>query len=286
MRDFKVLVRFAEKSENLSRYFSEVMKEKMLDAKAEAELAVKALEGDQEAKNKIVLSNLRFVISVAKAYANKNAPLEDLISEGNKGLIEAIETFDPTTGFKFISYAVWHIRKNIFYYLNFNSRIVKLPGNVINEMKKYQSIEDAFITQFGREPSVEEILDVIENNKMESLRKGTIDLIKNKPVTVSLESSGNPDDEYSKAPIDWLHSEDSSENFADENDDKLKTSSLLSFLTPKEREMIELKYGLNGKESMNLAQIGRHFGRTNEWARLNINKIERKMKIIARKKNL
>jgi len=279
-------VRFAEKSENLSRYFSEVMKEKMLDAKTEAELAIKAQQGDQESKNKIVLSNLRFVISVAKAYANKSAPLEDLISEGNKGLIEAIETFDPTTGFKFISYAVWHIRKNIFYYMNYNSRLVKLPGNVLNEMKKYQSLEDMFIGQFGREPSIEEILDIMENNKMESFRKGTIDLIRNKPIAVSLESSSNPDDEYSKAPIDWLHSEDNVENFANESDDKIKATSLLSFLTPKEREIIELKYGLNGKELMNLAQIGRHYGRTNEWARLNVNKIERKMKIIARKKNL
>jgi RNA polymerase primary sigma factor len=158
MRDFKISVRITDTSQNLSRYFSDITKEKMLDPQVEADLAMRAKEGDVKARERIILANLRFVISVAKAYAGKNAPLEDLISEGNKGLIEAMEVFDPTAGFKFISYAVWHIRKNIFLYLSNNSRVFRIPGNVANELKRYQSMEDFFIGQNGREPSVDEIL--------------------------------------------------------------------------------------------------------------------------------
>jgi RNA polymerase primary sigma factor len=132
MRDFKILVRYANPTESLSRYFTEISKEEILTPEKEAELAFLAKEGDEKAKDKLIKSNLRFVVSVAKAYANNNIPLEDLISEGNKGLIEASDLFDPSTGFKFISYAVWHIRKYIFLYINNLSRSVRIPTNVTN----------------------------------------------------------------------------------------------------------------------------------------------------------
>ena len=131
MREFKITNRITNTTDNVNRYFNEISKYEILSPEKEAELAIKSKEGDEKAKDSILKSNLRFVVSVAKAYQSTNVPLEDLISEGNKGLVEAIETFDSTNGFKFISYAVWHIRKNIFLYLNNYSRSIRLPSNVI-----------------------------------------------------------------------------------------------------------------------------------------------------------
>jgi RNA polymerase primary sigma factor len=262
------------------------MKEKMLDPQVEADLAMRAKEGDIKAKERIILSNLRFVVSVAKAYTTKNAPLEDLISEGNKGLIEAMEVFDPTAGFKFISYAVWHIRKNIFLYLSNNSRVFRIPGNVANELKRYQSMEDFFIGQNGREPSVDEILLLVESNGIEPIKKGAIELIRNKPISISLESSSDPDDDYSKAPINWIQSEETQEKSIKDEDIKFMIVSILSHLQPMQRMIVEMKYGLDGKEPMSFNQIGNYFDRSPEWARNNLSKIEKRMKVIARKKGM
>jgi RNA polymerase primary sigma factor len=286
MRDFKISVRITDTSPNLSRYFSDITKEKILDPQVEADLAMRAKEGDIKARERIILANLRFVVSVAKSYTSKNAPLEDLISEGNKGLIEAMEVFDPTAGFKFISYAVWHIRKNIFVYLSNNSRVFRIPSNVASELKRYQSMEDFFIGRNGREPSVDEILLLLENNGIEPIKKGVIDLIKNKPVSISLESSSDTDDDYLKAPINWIQSEETHEKYITEGDVKFMVISILSHLNPRERMIVEMKYGLEGKEPMSFNQIANYFDLSPEWARNNFSKIEKKMKIIARKKGM
>ena len=174
MKDFKISIRFSNPTKNLSRYFSEVMKEDLLSPHEEFDLAVRAKQGDELAKEKIIKSNLRFVISVAKSYTGKSSQLEDLISEGNKGLIEAIESFDPTTGFKFISYAVWHIRKNILLYMQTKSRTIKIPINILCELKKYQEIENSFMNQYDREPSVDEILQLIDEKKLNPIDRKSV----------------------------------------------------------------------------------------------------------------
>lgn len=285
MKDFKILVRFSNPTENLSRYFSDIMKEDILDPQTEANLALRARDGDVVAKEKIIKSNLRFVVSVAKSYSGKNAPLEDLISEGNKGLIEAIELFDPTTGFKFISYAVWHIRKNILLYLSSSTRTVRLPGNIINELKRYQTIEDALTNQYDRDPTVEEVLNLIEEKGLNPISPSTIEVVKNKPTTIPLESTSNPDDEIGKAPINWISAEDI-DPFMKLEGEREVVSSILSHLKENEKMMVEMKYGLNGFPNMSFFQIGTHFGKTTEWARLNINKIERRLRVIATRKGV
>jgi len=137
MREFKIINRITGTSDNLTRYFNEISKYEILSPEKEAELATMARGGDTKAKEKILKSNLRFVISVAKSYVSEHSPLEDLISEGNKGLVEAIENFDPSNGFKFISYAVWHIRKNMLLYINNYSRVIRIPTNINQEMRNY-----------------------------------------------------------------------------------------------------------------------------------------------------
>jgi RNA polymerase primary sigma factor len=285
MRDFKILVRYANPTESLSRYFTEISKEEILTPEKEAELAFLTKEGDEKAKEKLIRSNLRFVVSVAKAYANNNIPLEDLISEGNKGLIEAADLFDPSTGFKFISYAVWHIRKYIFLYINNLSRSVRIPTNVTNEMRKYQSIEDAFVSYNGREPSIDEILEIMESNG-DPISISTINTIKNKPTSVPLENPDAKDDESAFSPINFIKSEYNTDNYTINEDMKVIINELLKHLSPIQREIMELKYGLGEsyKEPMSFSQIAEKMERTPEGIRLIAKKAERIMKLQAIKK--
>jgi RNA polymerase primary sigma factor len=287
MRDFKILVRYANPTESLSRYFTEISKEEILTPEKEAELAFLAKGGDEKAKDKLIRSNLRFVVSVAKAYATNNVPLEDLISEGNKGLIESADLFDPSTGFKFISYAVWHIRKYIFLYINNLSRSVRIPTNVTNDMRKYQSVEDSFVSYNGREPSIDEILEIMENNG-DTISNTAIDTIKNKPTAVPLENPDARDDESTFSPINFIKSEYDTDNYSINEDMKVIISELLKSLSPIQREIMELKYGLGEfyKEPMSFSQIAEKLERTPEGIRLIAKKSERIMKLQAVKKRL
>ena len=287
MREFKIVNRITNTTDNISRYFNEINKYVILSPKEEAELAVKSKNGDLKAKELILKSNLRFVVSVAKAYASQQNPLEDLISEGNKGLVEAIETFDPSTGFKFISYSVWHIRKNIFLYLNNNSRSVRIPVNVTQQLRRYQTIEESFISYHGREPSIDEMLLIIEENTDIELSKSTIETIKNTPRSIPLESNTDSDDDDSFSPINWIESETSTDSNIINEDLKKSISSILSELKPIERQITILKYGLGeNEEPQSFRQIGESFERTAEWARGISNKAERRIRVIASRRNL
>lgn len=288
MRDFKIVNRITNVTDNLNRYFSEISKYPVLSPDKELELAIKCSNGDSEAKEIILKSNLRFVVSVAKAYESNKVNIEDLISEGNKGLVEAIETFDHTTGFKFISYAVWHIRKNIFVYLNNHSRPIRIPANINQEMRKYQMIEEEFTAYNGREPSLDEMLEIINNPENDlKISNSTIETIKNNPISIPLENhgAGNSDGEVF-SPIDFIVSSEGSDNGIVEDDFKKLIMDVLSELKPIEREVIMLRYGIGKyKEPMDFKSIGEKMDRTPEWARNTAKKGEMKFKsITARRK--
>ena len=121
---------------SISSYFKEAAKEELITQEEEVKLAIKIREGDQKSLNKLVKSNIRFVISIAKNYQNMGLDLEDLISEGNYGLIKAAQKFDHTRGFKFISYAVWWVRQSILQALCETSRTIRIPVNIISENQK------------------------------------------------------------------------------------------------------------------------------------------------------
>jgi RNA polymerase primary sigma factor len=288
MRDFKILHRITNTSDNINRYFSEISKYEVLTPEKEAELALKSRNGDKKAKELILKSNLRFVVSVAKAYQSANAPLEDLISEGNKGLVEAIELFDPSSGFKFISYAVWHIRKNIFVYLNNHSRSIRIPANINQEMRRYQSIEGSFISHNGREPSVEEMLEIIENpDNNITISKSAIETIKSNPVSVPLEAGNPANEEETFSPIGWLSSQDTTDSNVLDGDFKKLINSVLLELTITERTVVMLKYGIGEyKEPASYIFIGEKFGKSTEWARIILKKAERKIYAIIRRRKI
>ena len=152
MRQLKIQQQITvRESKSVTSYFNDINKEQMVEPDEESDLAIKIQQGDKTALQKLIKANLRFVVSVAKQYQNKGLPLEDLISEGNIGLVKAAERFDHTKGFKFISYAVWWIRQSIMHALGEYSRQIRLPQNQIGLLRKINSEVIEFMQHYNRE---------------------------------------------------------------------------------------------------------------------------------------
>jgi RNA polymerase primary sigma factor len=163
MRQIKISQRITTReSIGLDKYLQDISRESLITAEEEVVLAQRIQAGDKEAIEKLAKANLRFVVSVAKQYQNRGLSLQDLINEGNLGLLKAAEKFDHTKGFKFISYAVWWIRQTIQQALLENSRLVRLPVNKVNTNNKINKAIAKLEQQFGREPSSEEISEMVK----------------------------------------------------------------------------------------------------------------------------
>src|SRR6187200_3153354 len=162
MRQLKISKQITNReSQSLDKYLQEIGKVDLLTADEEVELAKRIKEGDQIALEKLTKANLRFVVSVAKQYQNQGLSLGDLINEGNLGLIKAAQRFDETRGFKFISYAVWWIRQSILQALAEQSRIVRLPLNKVGLTNRIQKAFSQLEQEFEREPSPEELAELL-----------------------------------------------------------------------------------------------------------------------------
>lgn len=265
MRQLKITPdRLTTRTDNISRYFADVSGRPMLSSEEEFKIGLRAQEGDEEAIEQLISSNLRFVVSVAKQYAATGVLLEDLICQGNIGLCDAARMFDPTRGFKFISFAVWHIRKEILSYLNSDHRTVRIPQNVLNDLNKIRRADESILQEEGRYGTAEELQDAV--SKMG--KDFTIDHIRRvtgaDTRSVPLESD-NPD-EYG-APIDWLSSGTTTTQFTDESDLSEMTKIALSRLTNVQRDIVIRRLGINGDEPETFSTISRRYERTPEWAR-------------------
>ena len=163
MRQLKITKQVTNReTASLDKYLQEIGRVDLITAEQEVELAQRIKQGDQEALEKMVKANLRFVVSVSKQYQNQGLTLPDLINEGNLGLIKAAQRFDETRGFKFISYAVWWIRQSILQALAEQSRIVRLPLNKIGSINKINKAFSQLEQEFERPPSAEELADLLE----------------------------------------------------------------------------------------------------------------------------
>src|SRR6476660_8938198 len=163
MRQLKITKSITNReSASLDKYLSEIAKHDLITAEEEIVLAKKIRDGDHAALEKLTTANLRFVVSVAKQYQNQGLSLPDLINEGNLGLIKAAQRFDETKGFKFISYAVWWIRQSILQALAEQGRLVRLPQNKIGTYNKANKAYMAFEQEHEREPSTEELAELLE----------------------------------------------------------------------------------------------------------------------------
>tara|TARA_R110002050_G_scaffold295452_1_gene454278 strand:+ start:2230 stop:3093 length:864 start_codon:yes stop_codon:yes gene_type:complete len=264
MRQLKISQQITKReSKSLEKYLQDVSKEEMITAEEEVELAIKIQSGDERALNRLVRANLRFVISVAKQYQNTGLTLEDLINEGNLGLIEAAKRYDHTKGFKFISYAVWWIRQSILKAAADNSRTIRLPHNRLGEIQKISKASNEFEQKNERTPTAEELSELTEMdvNKVEMSLK-----MSKKQVSIDAPMSNDDDNNSLVSVLENSDTPDPSDSLLHESlsQDLERT---LAYLKGMEAEVIRLFYGLGGASEMTLEEIGNTFGLTRERIR-------------------
>ena len=281
MRQLKITKSITNReSAALEKYLQEIGKEEMISAEEEVELAQRIRHGDQKALERLTKANLRFVVSVAKQYQNQGMSLPDLINEGNLGLLKAAERFDETRGFKFISYAVWWIRKSILQAISEQSRIVRLPLNQVGSVNKIAHEINRFEQENERKPSLDEIAE-------------KIDLPEEK-----IDEAMNINGHHISVDAPFVEGEDNSllDVMANENspmaDSSLVEESLraeiqnaLNVLNERERNVIEASYGINRPE-LTLEEIGSKFGLTRERVRQIKEKAIRKLRSCSKNKIL
>jgi RNA polymerase primary sigma factor len=247
---------------SLDQYLKEISAYKLLTREEEVDLAQRIRKGEEEALDRLVRSNLRFVVSVAKKYQNQGVALSDLINEGNLGLIRAAHKFDETKGIKFISYAVWWIRQAILQALAEQSRIVRVPLNRAGALHRIGKRSAMLLQELGREPTVEELadeLDISEDEVRRTLSLSQTHLSLDAPLTPGEDNrlldylpdqfAAGPDDEtYDRALLDTVE-------------------EALGTLKEREAKILRLYFGLEAQEPMTLEEIGSLLGITRERVR-------------------
>lgn len=254
----------------LSLYIGDMVKFSVMSREEEMQTALAARGGDAEAREKMIKTNLRFVINIAKRYRNHGLPLEDLINEGNIGLIEAVNRFDPEKGFQFISYAVWWIKQAILKAINEKGRMIRLPVNRLNDINRILKFKDSFEKEHEKIPSEEEISEALDL-KPETVR----DLMNQTRDILSLETPVNQparDDNYTLSYMikDRLNQTPEEETLQESVKDKVK--EVLASLSKKEACILKYRYGLEDERPRSLKEIGKIFHLTKE----RIRQIERK----------
>ncbi len=282
MRQLKITKQVTNReTASLDKYLQEIAKYDLITADDEVELAQRIKAGDEEALEKLVKANLRFVVSVAKQYQNQGLSLPDLINEGNMGLIKAARRFDETRGFKFISYAVWWIRQSILQALAEQSRIVRLPLNKIGSINKINKAIAKLEQKNERPPTVEELaeeLDMSVDDVKESLKNAGRHVSMDAPLVEGEDSN----------LYDVLRAGDTPNPDKELMVESLRTEieRALSTLSEREADVIRLYYGLNGNHPLTLEEIGETFGLTRERVRQIKEKAIRRMKHTSRSKIL
>ncbi|NMM50450.1 sigma-70 family RNA polymerase sigma factor [Marinigracilibium pacificum] len=282
MRQLKISKQITNReSQSLDKYLQEIGKVDLLTPEEEVELAVRIKQGDQLALEKLTKANLRFVVSVAKQYQNQGLTLGDLINEGNLGLIKAAQRFDETRGFKFISYAVWWIRQSILQALAEQSRIVRLPLNRVGSLNKISKTFSELEQKYEREPSPEELAEVLEITASE-----VVDTMKISGRHVSMDAPFSQGEENSL--LDVLENDGEDKPDLELMSDSLRREVLraLSTLTAREADVIMLYFGLNGEHALTLEEIGERFNLTRERVRQIKEKAIRRLRHTSRSRAL
>ena len=251
-------------NEVLSIYLAEINRIPLISHKEEYELALKARKGDRAARERLLNANLRFVVSVAKKFRGQGLPLSDLINEGNIGLITALDKFEPEKGYHFISYAVWWIRQSIMKAISEKGRTVRLPLNRANELMQIQKAQKALIhDRETTDPSIEEIAEAtgLDSSLVSDLLTISQDI-------VSIDSPVKKGEESDTALGEFIEDEsDGPEKQVMDSALREEVRSLLTRLSDKERDIIELRYGLGGEKPMSLKEIGVRYSLTKERIR-------------------
>lgn len=262
MRQFKITKSITDRrTDSLDKYLQEISKEEMVTPEEEVELAKRIHAGDADAADRLVKANLRFVVSVAKQYQNQGLGLQDLINEGNMGLMKAAWKFDETKGFKFISYAVWWIRQSILQALAEQSRTIRLPFNQVNYLTKIARARNEFEQKNCRQATTEELAEMtgLPSDKIfESMVVSE--------NTVSADASFSEDEDG--ALLDIIPDKNAlpADSRVEAESIKIEIGRLLEVLPERARNILKAIYGIGCRE-MTIDEIGERYGLTRERVR-------------------
>jgi RNA polymerase primary sigma factor len=268
-------------TDSLQLFLKDIGKVRLLTAQEEVDLARRIERGDLDAKQKMVESNLRLVVSIAKNYRNQGLPFLDLIQEGTLGLVRAAEKFDYRKGFKFSTYATWWIRQAIARALADKARTIRIPVHVVEKLNKIGRAERKLVTELGREPTAEEIADVtgIEPDEVDSIKRSA-------QAPVSLEKPVGDEEESEFGQFIADERAESPYERAAEILTKEALREALENLSYRERRVLELRYGLGGEHPRTLDEVGRTFNVTRERIRQIENQSLKKLQSLAEAQKL
>jgi RNA polymerase primary sigma factor len=280
-RELRVTSKLNHKSTIGEIYRREVSKTHPMTPDEEFEVAMRARGGDERAREKLIKANLRFVLSMAKNFSSDSTTMDDLISAGNFGLVEASGKFDPTKGFKFISYAVWHIRKEMLNYIYENSRTVKIPVIKSQLLARAKRAAGEFLAREGREPTSEEIVEWMNSQEGGKKVDGAHlqDILQADVTPLSLSSPLGEDGGH----LSDVVGEEDSAFVGMFSDDSSGIRELMCSLQPREKFIVTKRFGLDGEEPWNFSEIGKALGRSGEWVRAHNARALKKMQIRGRK---
>ncbi len=260
-------------NDSVRMYLSEIGRVPLIDGRKEVELARRIRKGDAGAKQQLAEANLRLVVSIAKKYIGRGLSFLDLIQEGNIGLFRAVEKFDPERGFKFSTYATWWIRQAITRAIADQARTIRIPVHMVETINKLTHTQRRLVQELGREPTVEELsvemgMDI---KKVRHIQKISQDII-------SLESPVGSEEDSKLG--DFIEDEEAVNPFEATNRQLRKENvhAMLEFLTPRERKIIEMRFGLKDGIGHTLEEVGKEFGVTRERIRQIEAKVLQKMR--------
>lgn len=246
-----------ENSELLQKYFKDISRYPIYKGEEQMELAIKMRNGDKSARDKLINSNLRFVVTCAKQYVGQGVPLVDLINSGNLGLVQSVEKYDPSKGYYFISYAVWYIRKEILRAIYNTGRTIRYPITYITRITKVKKAYEDFVNKYGREPSDDELLQLANITQ-----KQYNSVVLNKSYCQSIDT---PITDDGKTTVENILTEDItpfSDSFTKET-----ISSALKILNPREYKVITEFYGLEGQYERTIKDIAKEMNLGDERIR-------------------
>ncbi len=249
-------------NDSIRMYLCEIGKVDLLTAKEEAELARKIAKGDQSAKAKLAEANLRLVVSIAKKYIGRGLSFLDLIQEGNIGLFRAVEKFDPNRGFKFSTYATWWIRQAITRAIADQARTIRIPVHMVETINKLTHTQRRLVQELGREPLIEELAA-----EMDMDEKKVRHILKISQDIVSLEAPVGAEEDSKLG--DFIEDDDALSPSEQTNRQLIKENihEMLQYLSPRERKIIEMRFGLKDGIGHTLEEVGNEFGVTRERIR-------------------
>lgn len=243
-------------------YMREIVKTDLLTPEQEVELAGRIRDGDESAREHMIKANLRLVVKIARDYSNYGVPMADLISEGNIGLMKAVEKFDPEKGGKLSTYASWWIKQSIKRALANQSKTIRLPVHLVDKLAKVRRITAMLTEELGREPSDDELVEElgIPRKKLALLKRASM-----RPASLDAPIG----DEDSSSYSDIIGDERAVDPFEalENKNDHCELEELLPLLDERESEIIDSRFGLSGKKAMTLEEISRNFGVSRERIR-------------------